>query len=233
MNKKIQKILQTQFIDYFGVADLTDYQAEIESFGGKIVKGFKYGISIGIVLPKTIVDFLPGRNDKDIACEYKTHAYEIINNRLNITASMIASYLNKNGYSTLPIPSAERTDIDNAIPTVSHKMIAHLAGLGWIGKNCLLITKKHGPRVRFTSLLTNAPLKPTGKPLDQQCNNCNKCREICPVGAIKGRNYVDGEDRSRRLDFIKCQNYFDELKKNTKIKDVCGMCLYVCPYGKK
>ena len=110
-------------------------------------------------------------------------------------------------------------------------MIAHIAGLGWIGKNCLLITPEHGPRVRFVTALTNAPVRAINNPLEQRCNNCTECVKICPAQAIKGRNYQDGENREERLDFIKCQEYFNKMKEKYTW-DVCGMCLYICPYGK-
>ena len=112
-------------------------------------------------------------------------------------------------------------------------MIAHLGGLGWIGKSCLLVTPMFGPRVRFVSLLTNAPLKVTGSIIEQKCNSCVECVKICPVQAITGKNFNTGDGRSVRFDFMKCQNYFDEMKKDESRKPVCGMCLYICPYGKK
>ena len=230
INKKISKILQDEFVNYIGFADLRTYQEEVINFGGKIVQEYKYGISIGIVLPNAIVNYLPNRFDQNIACEYKTHAYNVINSRLDICASKVASYLNSIGYRTLPIAVAERTNILEAIPTISHKMVAHIAGLGWIGKNCLLITPEHGPRVRFVTVLTNAPIKAINKPLQQRCNDCTECAKICPAKAIKGKNYLDGEHREERFDFKKCQDYFKRLKEKYTW-DVCGMCLYVCPYG--
>jgi epoxyqueuosine reductase QueG len=231
LNARITKLLKNEFVDYIGFADLRLYQKEVFKFGGKIVEDYKFGISIGIVLPKSIVDYLPNRFDQNIACEYKTHAYSIINDRLDLCASKISSYLNKKGFRSLPIAVAERTNIDEAIPTISHKMIAHIAGLGWIGKNCLLITPENGPRVRFVTVLTNAPLNAMNNPLQQKCNDCIECVKICPAQAIKGKNYVEGESREERLDFIKCQNYFKKMKEKYTW-DVCGMCLYVCPYGK-
>jgi epoxyqueuosine reductase QueG len=155
-----------------------------------------------------------------------------MNQRLDLIASKLSSYLNGLGYRTLPIAAAERTNQEEAIPTVSHKMIAHMAGLGWIGKNCLLITPDHGPRVRFISVLTNAPIKTKNGKIEQQCDNCMECVKICPAHAIKGNNYKDGENREKRFDFMKCQEYFDALKES-QIWDVCGMCLYACPYGKQ
>ena len=184
------------------------------------------------MIPDSIVDFLPERADNNVACEYRIQGYEVLNDRLNLIASVLSSYLNQQGYRSLPIPAASRADEENAIPTVSHKTIAHIAGLGWIGKNCLLITPEHGPRMRFITILTDAPLETVDNPLEQRCGECSECVKICPVKALKGKNYKPGEPREYRFDFIKCHNYFEGMKK-TQQYPVCGMCLYVCPFGKK
>lgn len=232
LNHKIEKILKRHYADYIGFADLRSYRDDLARFGGPVVGGYDSGISIGLAIPDPIVDFLPQRDDANVSCEYRIHGYEVLNQRLNLMASVVSSYLNGKGHRTLPIAVADRTDEENAMPTVSHKMIAHIAGLGWIGKNCLLVTKRHGPRVRFVTVLTNAPLKTTDNPRAQQCGDCVECVNACPVKAIKGRNYAEGEEREERFDFLKCQAYFEALKKSRKYA-VCGMCLYVCPCGKK
>jgi epoxyqueuosine reductase QueG len=232
IENEIKKILKPFHIDYLGFVDITDYEVELVKFGGDIVRGYKYGISIGIKLPDPIVDGLIDRFDKNVSSLYFTHSYHYINDRLNLTTSVLSSFLNSKSFDTLPIPASERTDIDNAIPTVSHKMIAHLAGLGWIGKSCLLVTPDNGPRVRFSSLLTNAPLKSKKLIMENRCGDCMMCTNICPAKAIKGKAYIYGEDREVRFDFKKCQDYFDELKKDDSRKPICGMCLYACPYGR-
>lgn len=230
LNNKIKSILKPHYVDYVGYANLSAYQEELTKLGGSIVDGFPNGISLGLVIPDAIVNHLPERSDANVSCEYRIHGYDILNNRLNIIASIVSSYLNQQGYRTLPIAVADRTDEDNALPTVSHKMIAHIAGLGWIGKNCLLITPKHGPRLRLISILTEAPLDTVDNPLEQRCDDCNECVKICPVGAIKGKNYKFGEPREERFDFTKCHSYFESMKK-TKQYAVCGLCLYMCPHG--
>jgi epoxyqueuosine reductase len=231
LNKEVIRLLKSYFVDYIGFADLKSYQKELIKFGGNIVKGYDSAISIGLVIPDSIVDYLPQRSDANVSCEYKIHGYDVLNQRLNLTASFLSSYLNQKGYRTLPIAVADRTDEENAISTVSHKMIAHIAGLGWIGKNCLLVTKEHGPRVRLISVLTNAPLKTVDNPLAQKCADCDECKKACPVKAIKDKKFVSGESREDRLEFLKCHNYFEKIKK-TKKYAVCGMCMYSCPYGK-
>ena len=231
-NNKIKSVLKPYCIDYIGFADLRNYQADLVKFGGNIVKGYASGISLGMTIPDSIVDHLPNRDDINVACEYRIHGYDVLNTRLNIAASTVSSFLNQNGYRTLPISAADRTNVAEALPTVSHKMIAHIAGLGWIGKNCLLITPKHGPRLRLITILTDAPLDTVNSPLEQKCGRCRSCVKICPVQAIKGINYLPGEPREVRLDFRKCANYFDKMKATQKYA-VCGLCLFVCPHGTK
>jgi epoxyqueuosine reductase len=232
LNRSIERIAKRQEISVVGFADLSPYENDLVAFGGEIVGGYPFGISIGIALPNDIVDGLSNRNNPNNASLYHLHAYEIINSRLDFATSLISSFLYRSGYRALPIPAAKRTDMENAIPTASHKMVAHIAGLGWIGKNCLLITPEYGPRIRISSILTNAPLLATNNPVEQRCNTCRACVEICPVTAIKGRDYQFGEAREERFDFRKCQSYFEELRKDTSKKAVCGMCLYICPFGK-
>jgi epoxyqueuosine reductase len=231
LNKHIRDILKPYYVDCIGFADLRNYEADLVKFGGNIVKGYPRGISLGLVIPDSIVNHLVNRSDVNIACEYRIHGYDVLNSRLNFMASIVSSYLNQKGHRALPIAVADRSDEENALPTVSHKTIAHVAGLGWIGKNCLLITPDHGPRIRLISILTDAPLETVDNPLDQRCGECAECVKICPVQAIKGNNYVFGEPRAERLDFMKCHNYFETMKKTQKYA-VCGLCLYVCPHGK-
>jgi epoxyqueuosine reductase len=231
LNRKITRLLSKEHhVDYVGFADLLPYQEELAGAGGPAVAGYPVGISVGISLPDSIVDLLPERQDLNVSCLYRRHAYEIINDRLNAAASSLSSVLNSEGYRTLPIPAADHTEAGKA--TVSHKMIAHIAGLGWIGKSCLLVTPQHGPRVRFVSLLTEAPIKAVNEPMEQRCGGCARCAQICPTGAIKGKSYVQGDPRDARLDFGKCNGYFEELKKDRPYP-VCGMCLFACPYGKQ
>jgi len=229
----LQNIIKDHYADLLGIADIRKYENELISYGGEIVKGYNFGISIGIVLPDSIVDGLKNRFDKNVSSLYFTHSYHIINDRLNTISSIISSFLNSEGYRTLPIPASERTDIDNAIPTISHRMIANLSGLGWIGKSCLLVTPDFGPRVRLVSILTNAPLKTTGPMIEQKCNSCVECVKACPAQAITGKSFNEGDARLIRFDFMKCQDYFDKMKKDESRKPVCGLCLYICPYGKR
>ncbi|MCX7745856.1 MAG: epoxyqueuosine reductase [Clostridia bacterium] len=232
LNTKIEDLAKRLGIAYFGVADLSNALDTVLNQGGDIVKGYPYSISLGIPLLHSIVDQLPNRHQRAAALNYKHHAYDIINQRLDITASILSSFIQEQGHRVLPIPAAERIDDERICASFSHKLGAGLSGLGWIGKSCLLITPEHGPRVRWTSILTDAPLVPTGKLMDERCGDCIECVNICPVNAFSGRAFNCHEPREARYDARKCEKYFNKMEVRSK-SAVCGMCLYICPYGRK
>ena len=113
---------------------------------------------------------------------------------------------------------------------VGVSMGAHLAGLGWIGKSCMLITPQFGPRVRWATVLTNAPLAATGEAQPEKCAGCTRCIDICPVQAYTGRPFQLGEPRHLRFDVYKCKAYLSK-REDTYGASVCSKCLIVCPFG--
>ena len=232
LNTKIRKFTQKFDVNYFGISDLSLAKDFIIDQGGNLLSDFRYCISIGLKLPDAIVNQLPLRSNKAVAVNYRFHAYKIINDRLDYNTSMISSFIQELGYDVMPIPAAERCDDERICAVFSHKLGAHLSGLGWIGKSCLLITPNNGPRVRWASILTDAPLQPTGKPMDEKCGDCLDCVNICPIKAFTGRNFYPNESRKMRYNAQLCNDYFVAMTKKGQLP-VCGMCLYVCPYGKK
>lgn len=218
-------------VDYYGVADLTDARDFIFNQGEINIENYPRAISIGILLLDTIVDDLPRRFEKSVAVNYH-HTYKIVNLQLDLIANRIARTIQKQGYNALPVPASERFDDERICAVFSHKLAANLAGLGWIGKSCLLITPENGPRVRWTTILTNAPLNPLDKPMKNQCGDCRECVDICPVKAFTGSNFNKDEDREIRYDARKCELYLESLKKQGKLP-VCGLCIYKCPFGKR
>jgi epoxyqueuosine reductase len=229
--EKVTQLGTMYAIDYIGVAGISNYQNEIENIGGFLTANYPRALSIGIVLPKSIVALLNDRNTYENVLQYKIHAYDIINSRLDNFSSIVSSIIQKDGYDVMPIPAAERIDSERICASISHKITARLAGFGWIGKNCLLITPAHGPGVRWTTIFTNAPFKENQTLLENHCGTCNRCVQACPVQAIKGRSFFEHESRDMRLDVLKCEHYFKELGRLNKLK-ICGMCIYACPYGK-
>ena len=129
---RITDIVTSANCDFLGVADLAPAKDFIRDQGGDAVAAFPKAISIGIALPRAIVDQLPNRADPAVAASYRSHAYEIINQRLNEVASQVASALQRERYAAYPIPAAQGYDRERNCAVFSHKLAAHLAGLGWI-----------------------------------------------------------------------------------------------------
>ena len=232
IGEKLPRLVRRMGGDLYGVADLTP-AVDAMARTGLDAREWPRAISVGIVLAHSVVDQLPqGRETRSLAITYQVECYDLVNRRLEDIASRVASELQKQGYRALPIPSRERIDDERICALFSHKMAAHLAGLGWIGKSCLLVTPQAGPRVRWVTVLTTAPLTPTGAPMEQRCGECRECVDACPVGAFTGRAFDENEPREARYDARACQDYLDELG-SRKERGVCGMCLSVCPHGRK
>ncbi len=144
--------------------------------------------------------------------------------------------LKSRGYRTLAIPpDSDRkkgTFISKLYSLFNHKMAATSAGLGWIGKNGLLISPEYGPRLSLATVLTNAPLAPD-EPLEYSlCGDCTLCVIHCPSQAITGSEW------SRTNPFVElvrqgnCRIHKTN-KKQTVGKPNCGLCINICPYGRR
>lgn len=112
-----------------------------------------------------------------------------------------------------------------------HKTVATRAGLGWVGKSCLLVTRAYGSAVRLSSLVTDAPL-PWDTPVEEsQCKGCSLCVQRCPGQALTGATWRPGLPREVLLRKEICQEtQLRRMKAATGIDtDLCGLCFAVCP----
>ncbi|MFX0207333.1 MAG: 4Fe-4S binding protein [Candidatus Hodarchaeota archaeon] len=114
---------------------------------------------------------------------------------LDKIAFEISRFLDDSGYKAVSIPAflpiKMSWETRGMIADVSLRHAAEEAGLGRIGLNRLLITKKFGPRVRITGVITDAPLNPDKKLDEEICDNCGLCINACPVSAITEDGKVD------------------------------------------
>ncbi|HEY3415631.1 MAG TPA: 4Fe-4S double cluster binding domain-containing protein [Armatimonadota bacterium] len=233
LQQEIEGLARDLGADFFGVADLVPAREAILRQGEAFLADYPRAIALGIELCHDIVDQLADYRSRAIAVLYQSQAYDVINFRLNVLASRVAGRLQQGGHHVLPIPATSRDNDDEISAIFSHKMAAHLAGLGWIGKSCLLVTPEAGPRVRWVTVLTDAPLEITGAPLDSRCGECRACMESCPVQAITGEPFRIDDPREVRLNALKCQRFFQERGNTEPGPVICGQCLYSCPYGRK
>lgn len=216
---------------FVGIADLTPALKEVRRQGGMLVSNFQRAVSVGTALPPAIVDHLESQRDPMVMLNYRHHGYDVINARLDYIVSILAGVIQEEGHRALPVPASQTLDQDTHLGLFSHKIAAHLAGLGWIGRSCLLVTPQVGPRARWATVMTDAPIEPTGASADQQCKDCRLCVDICPPQAFTGRPFDPSESRELRFDVAKCKAHQVRMGDEVGV-ELCGLCLYVCPYGR-
>jgi epoxyqueuosine reductase QueG len=103
------------------------------------------------------------------------------------------------------------------------KAWAALAGLGWIGRSRMFVSKSHGPRLRLRGILTEADMgEPHEVISDDSCGDCEECMKACPVGAIS-REEVDRK---------KCGACpLNHRKVSDHAYSYCTACTSACPIG--
>jgi epoxyqueuosine reductase QueG len=231
MNREIKNILNKHLIpsgDFiYGFADLSGLLNEK-------FEEYPYGISILRRLNDKIID---GIKDGPTP-EYLNH-YTEINEQLTNLTGMIAEELNNSGIGAIsvkPTVNMAPGDFDRSLPNLrydlSHKMVATRAGLGWIGKTDLFVSKKFGPRLRLGSILINRKITPEYKPVDRsRCGKCRVCVDNCPAQAATGMLWDIHTDRDLFFDAWKCREKCSEFGRTRFDIDrrICGICVSVCP----
>ncbi|NLD06065.1 MAG: epoxyqueuosine reductase [Synergistaceae bacterium] len=208
-----------------GFADLRPDSEEIRKLYGNIWDDYPSVVSIALNMPSAVI--------REISCKGPTNTYarfyEVANIALDIMTMQITDWLEKRNFRAFPIP-ASKVAKEGLHGIFSHRAAAHLAGLGWIGRNCSLITPDRGPMQRLATVLCDAPLK-YGVPMESKCGDCTCCQKACPVDAIKGKAWQIDSDVSERVDRAACNAY---LKNNLELygNSVCGLCLSACPWGR-
>jgi len=144
-----------------------------------------------------------------------------------VTTSMLSQFIRGLGYKAIPSGNDTGLSIPMAID----------AGLGELGRNGLLITKKFGPRVRIAKVLTDLPLVPD-EPIEfgvtEFCLKCRKCAEFCPGQAIiHGERTTEPHNICNARGELKwpvnAEKCFSFWVRN---EGSCTNCIRVCPFNK-
>lgn len=127
--------------------------------------------------------------------------------------------------------SAQRPFVDSA--PILERAYAELSGIGWIGKNTMLINQDAGSWFFLGEVLTDIPLPCDTATTSSHCGSCTACLEICPTKAF---------NQAYQLDARKCISYLTiELKGSIPLqfRDAignrifgCDDCQIVCPWNK-
>ena len=200
-------------------------------------RGYDYGIVVGKKVDDSVIDSVINGPTMEY---YKL--YVDTNRYLSGMVKEIADDLKASGIKSLAInptdSEADRADdYDRTLRhTFSHKMVGTRAGLGWIGKTDLFISRKFGPRLRLASVLVDRPLKPLNPPINKSsCGKCNLCVEVCPAQAANGKLWNIRVDRDEFYSARKCKETANRLSLERINQDMrlCGICVSVCPIGQQ
>ena len=212
---KIREYLDTLETDFMGIGELSRYEGEFLGLREDITNRYTSAVSFGFVLTKGVLDtVVDGPNSLYL------HHYRQINYRLDMTAYLLSRKIEQEGCRALPFAASQLVDWRNQKAHISHKHIAVIAGVGWIGRNNLLVHPVHGSQVRLNTVLTDMPLEPD-KPLGYSCGECRACAGVCPAGAI-GENPSD-------FDHMACFEMLKEFKNKRNLGHyICGICVEAC-----
>lgn len=192
---------------------------DISMLSEKENRGYSVAILIGIVLSPDYIFHLSKENKLD------TSEFSETEQRTDELAEWIADFIVSKGYDALA--QSERRllakgffDETTKTTPLPHKTIAIFSGLGWIGKDNLLVTKEYGSAICMCTVLTNAPLPTDNKPIIMPgCGECTVCKDICPTGVIHGCIWNRNVHRDSIVDVYNCIG--------------CLKCLANCPWTQK
>ncbi|MCL2696286.1 MAG: 4Fe-4S binding protein [Clostridiales bacterium] len=210
--------------DLVGFGDLTELPDEVRH-------GLPVGISVAVKYPPEVI---AGIGELPTP-EYRGW-YLRLNGRLDMLVTLGAEALERLGYRAVAQTRARvGFGEDSDVTALPHKTVATRAGLGWIGKSALLVTREWGSLIRLSSILTDAPLEVAGPVNRSNCGACMICTEACPAGAISGREWALGLYRDAFFDAVKCRRTAEErsLLGFGGGDTICGKCIAVCPYTRK
>lgn len=212
IEQEIRFELERQDVDFVRFADISHLSAQQN-------KGYLRAVVFGVALTPEYVRQLG--NDSSLGIG----EFSVQEHRMGDVADLLAGFLTARGYgayaqSDAHIIATGCYDEPNKATPLPHKTVAVLAGLGWIGKDNLLVTPEYGSALCMCTVLTDAPLpaEPNGT-AESKCGECRICTDVCPAGVIRGKLWGPGTPRDELVDVFHCAE--------------CFKCLTDCPWTRK
>ena len=152
---------------------------------------------------------------------------DILIERIDDISVRLSVKIEEEGYTAVPIPSSEPYEYWNEQERhgrgiLSLKHSAHLAGLGFIGKNTLLLNRTYGNRLWLGAVISNLELIPDDVTETSCPENCRICLESCPQTALDGVSI--NQKRCREISATSTEGGGWLL--------ACNVCRKECPYSR-
>ena len=164
---------------------------------------------------------LPGSTVGRVAqyAQYEDY-HPFIKKQLRHLADFITSLVDKDLRFKICVDSAP----------LAERALAARAGLGFIGKNHMLINPEFGPQVLLGEIITDLKLQGDG-PITNNCADCNKCIKNCPTGALRENG---GFDANKCISYLTIEHK-DRIPAELSAKIGnwlfgCDECVLACPW---
>lgn len=162
---------------------------------------------------------------------------DFVGRRLDLVMYEAARFLLDKGYRVTwqpTFPKMKKEDFQTEFhpweeeAAVSQVITGYFCGLGSIGLNHLLLTRKYGPRIRLNSIITDAPL--IESPMSEDlCTRCGRCLAACPVRAFRRNPSIQGLVPTS---YNKEACWKSRVLHHTNHEcDYGGRCIIACPIG--
>jgi epoxyqueuosine reductase len=200
--------------DLFGVADVRSIRGGFV-LAPSLRESLDFAVSLGKRLSGAVLEDIV-----DHPTPIYFHHYRQTNFFLDRGAFLLADWIQRLGASALALPASQILDWAKQTAHLSHKHVGVLAGLGWFGRNNLLVNRELGARFRVVTVLTDMPLE-ANAPLQGDCGTCRDCVDVCPAGAIKNSR--------EEFDHLACYEKLREFRKlGYTSQFICGVCVKAC-----
>lgn len=147
--------------------------------------------------------------------------HAVVRNKLDKLQQFILSFVPE----AQVVPMVDRAEI-------LEKAIAVKAGLGWFGKNTLLVTPEYGSLVCLGELVTDIPFPPD-RPLEIKCGSCRECVAACPTNALDEGSKLNPDRCLAGLTQYKNLSPADLRDSMSNLLYGCDTCQTVCPFNQK
>lgn len=212
LKRKIQKLARENDIDLIGFSSVGRFKS---APSGKrptdLLEEAKTVISLGIGIRSGVREANLKAYDglRSAIYIYMIYGYDVLNTLLNQCAFKIVKLLEERKFIGVPIPSSPPADYMKLMGVFSNRHAAVACGLGNFGWQSVLLTPQFGPRLRLTSIITNAEIEADPLFTEALCRGekCRICSKVCPVKAIPRDDGAELEIRGTHYRYAKIDKW--------------------------